>query len=145
MGADLPRRARPFTDAFPALAFKAWRVGQGGNGIAIPADLPDGIETAEQAAAHAGANHKDSVIVLASDDARRPEQRHIVHVYLIKKSSTKGFWRDAYDGGRKLFEGKLEPTLISRFAVNPGFDPVRPFDAFHDDPVGRDGTLVVVR
>lgn len=130
---------RPQRYPFAAVSFKAWTVGT--TGIAYPADLPGDIETPDQAATMAGAIHKDSVIVLHTNDALRFEKRHTVSIYTVKRSTKKGTWRAAYDGGRPVFVGNLEAHLVTRFNVAAGFSPIEPPDCIAD-PVGRDLTLV---
>lgn len=127
-------RPQPFP--FAAVSFKAWKVGT--TGIAYPADLVCDVETPEQAAAYAGAQHKESVLVLHSNDALRPEQRHVLSVYVIRKGKAEYRRID----GQTVRVEPLKADLVTRFAVAEDFSPIRPFDAFRDNAVGRDLTLV---
>ena len=127
-------RPKPFP--FAAVRFKAWKVGS--SGTAYPVSLPDCVETADEAATMANAQHKESVLVLHSNDALRPEKRHVLSVYVIRKGKAEYRRID----GQTVRVEPLKADLVTRFAVAAGFAPIRPFDAFCDNPVGLDLTLV---
>lgn len=57
-----------------------------------------------------------------------------VWFYTVKKSTKRGRWRAAHDGGRKVFEGNLELVKVGEMTFD-AFAPRRPFDALRDSPV----------
>lgn len=119
-----------------AVTFRAWR----DNREVVNCPGLDDAQTFEEAinAVAPGSPHKSAVSVLLDDAARGRRQ---LNVYQIKKSSKRGHWRAAYDGGRPVFEAEMEGHLVMSIPVD-AFEPTRLFDAFRDDPVGCDRTLV---
>lgn len=120
------------------VTFKAWRLRERES---YPAKLlsPASFDEArDQALALTGWNAKDTMAVLREDAGRN---KRTLRLYQIKRSTKRYSYRAATDGGRPVRVGALEATLISEAQVH-AFEPVEPFDAFRDDPVGRDLTLV---
>lgn len=127
-------------EAQPAVSFKAWRlVGSAPNFNAYPVELPAHIDDAEQAAQYALLHHKECVAVVRTDHAKRPEHRHLLSLYLIKRKSNPGYERGS-DGKMRLKPAEY-PDLISRVCVPTDEPFVEPYDAMAD-PVGIDRTLV---
>lgn len=130
--------------AAPAVTFKAWRVGKDfARNEAHPVELPDWIETAQQAADFAMFQHKEGVLVLRSDAAERPERRNLVTVFVVKRRSRRDYKR-LPDGTLGLEpEHYAEPLM--QFCVADGFAPVEPWRWLSGaDVVGIDRTLVEV-
>ena len=126
------------TASVRAVTFKAWcgnRPMRGLEGALEFADALNGCLSANSVP------HKSVLTILREDAGRREKE---LRFYQIKQSTKRGTWRDAYDGGRKVFVGNLEPHLLHALAVRE-FEPVEAFDAFRDDPVGIDRSLVVVK
>lgn len=71
------------------------------------------------------------------------EGRKVSYLYLygIKISSKRGRYVNSTNGGRKVWQGSPEPSLLVEIPV-AAFAPVEAFDALRDDPVGRDLQLV---
>ena len=131
---ELPRGA--FAHRLPrAVTFRAWRENRPVNCPALTA-----AQSFEEAIAAVlpGSQHKSVVSVLRIDTGRNEQE---VRFYRLKQSTKHGYWRDATDGGRKVFVGNLEPELLHALPVL-AFEPARPFDALRDGASGRDLTLV---
>lgn len=128
-----PRKAWDDRMAYRAVTFRAWT----GNREIINPALQEAAtwKEAEDAAAPDTA-HKAFVSILRTDP-----HMQLVRFYTVKKSATKGEWRSAYDGGRKVFEGRLELKEVGELLVD-AFEPKRPFDALKDDATGVDRTLI---
>lgn len=121
-----------------AECWQAWLLGKQSN-YPIELDAPETLnEALSQAVAHAG-NTGDTLAIQYSHTGRG---KHTLWLFAVKRSTKHGTWRPAYDGGRKVFVGNLEPKQLAEMALAAPFKPVEPFDAFRDDPVGRDLTLV---
>ena len=116
----------------------AWRMGERES---YPIYL-EGAETLPEAVAQAmcvGAWKSGDKLAVLYTHAGRNERT--LTLYAIKVSTTKGMFRPSTNGGRQVFVGRAEPKLIFETAVQ-SFAPVEPFDAFRDDPTGRDSQLV---
>lgn len=141
---------RPMRMDERAVTFRAWF-----NSVPVTADWEH--DTAEAYLRHAVtadeaiaaitpfAGPKCFVSVLEDDAGRN---RKIVRFYRIQKSTTKGWWRDALDGGRKVWEGALVAKPIDAMQVN-AYEPTPPFrvtrETTHVEIVGIDRTLVEQR
>lgn len=144
--------ARPFVPAevrhgmARAVTFKAWRVPLAEDGNprheAEPVDLPDWVEDAETAAKVACTCllHKGSILVLRSDAAERPERRHLLTTFVVKRKSNPGWRRDA--SGKTVREHPEYPDFVMQVHVREGFDPVEPWKLSDGNAVGRDLSLV---
>lgn len=95
-------------------------------------------ETFDQAvAACMPAPHKSRIAILRIDEGKA--EQHL-HVYAVKLPS-KPVWRR--DPVTRVPYADREPYADLIFAVPVhAFQPVEPYDAFRDDPVGRDLMLV---
>lgn len=123
-----------------AECWQAWSLGER-DSLPIALDAPDGLDEAVmQAVAHCQPGG-----TLAVQYAHAGRRSHALWLFAVKRSSKVGMWRESTNGGRKVFVGRLEPKLICQSALAAPFAPVEAFDAFRDDPVGRDLTLVEAR
>lgn len=121
-----------------AESWQAWKLGER-ESDAITLDAPATLDEAvRQAIARGCWQPRDTLAVLYNHAGLR---KNTLWLFTVKRSTKHGTWRDATDGGRKVFVGRMEPHLICETAVE-AFAPVLRFDAFRDDPVGRDLTLV---
>jgi hypothetical protein len=145
------QRERPFAQRLPKTRFfKAWRITPKGEGNprneAGPVDLPDWVETAEQAAQSCSTclTHKACVLVLRRDDALRPALRNLVTMFYVKRRSRRGYIR--LNDGTTAREPEFYPDFVTEFCVADGFSPIEPFkmtrETTHDDIAGFDRTLV---
>lgn len=75
-------------------------------------------------------SHKAFVVIERID----PRGYSFVSFYTVKKSTKRGVWREAYNGGRKVFVGNLELVRIGEMTMD-AFEPRRPFDALRDSPL----------
>lgn len=129
-------------EAEPAVSFKAWRlVGTAPNYNAYPIAIPADIDDAERAAQHALLHHKEVVAVVRTDHAKRPEQRHLLSLYLVKRRSNPGYERI---NGKMRLKPAEYPDLISCAFVPTDSPFIEPHDAMAD-PVGVDRTLIEQR
>lgn len=133
-----PIRAHVMTER--TVTFRAWCG-------TVPIEDCDGLTQAESfeeaiAAALPHSVHKSVVSVLREDAGRNERE---VRFYRIKQSTKNGYWRAAYDGGRKVFVGNLEPVLIHALPML-AFEPKPPFrvtrETTHAEIVGIDPNLV---
>ena len=132
-----------------AVRFKAWLVSsaEAGNsrGEAQAFAIAVEIDKAEDVAAllcdtlsHA---NKAGIIVLHTDDAKRPEQRHRVSIWTVAKQTAPVRWeRDSKGRQRAVY--KFYPVLQTEFCVREGFEPVRPWRVEDGNAAGHDLTLV---
>jgi hypothetical protein len=82
--------------------------------------------------------------ILAVQHSHAGTGRHTLWQFQIKRSS-KRTWRRSYDGGPPVPVYAMEPKLVCQVALAAPLQPVPRFDAFRDDPAGRDAQLVEVR
>lgn len=127
--------------AVPAEQWTAWRLGERES---IPLDVGH-PETLDDALAAAMGRVTQAGEIVAVQHSHTGLRKHTLWQFAVKRSTKKGFWRDSTNGGRRVFVGKLEPKLLSEVALAAPFQPVEPFDAFRDDPVGVDRALVEQR
>lgn len=122
-----------------AVTIRAWRVSPDAfNSVAYTINLPDFVETAEQAAQFAANFAKDMLFVEVRDDAQRPERRFTLHTYRVRHKAAR--WVRGLRG-EAVKETPLYPDLIGRVCLADSFAPVTPADVLAD-PVGLDRTLV---
>jgi hypothetical protein len=125
--------------AHPVERWQAWRITEHQT-YPIALDRPETLKEAQdQAVAAVCWNRGEALAIQHSHDGAG---KHTLWLYSIKQSTKRGRWRAAHDGGRPVFVGNFEPHLIAKTALAVPFAPVEPFDAFRDDPVGRDLSLV---
>jgi len=128
---------------------KAWTVTPEDQGNprheALLVDLPEWAEAPFEAAAAATSCllHKGTIWVLVSDYAERPERRHLLHIYMVKKRTRPEYGRDAE--GRSVRKPDHYPELTAKLHVGEGFAPVERWNASMGNPSGRDLTLVEQR
>lgn len=111
--------AAPFADTF-----KAWRTGAHST-AAEPIDIvgAENLLAALNYAKMGSLKHKDTLAILHCS-TRLGKQ--VLHLYAVKTSTKVGFYRDAYDGGPKVWQRGLDCAPISSFEVL-AFCPVEPF------------------
>ena len=103
----------------------------------IPIGDADTLDDAVNKALIAGGlAHKGTLLVHEIDTGR---QRGFLHAYTIRKSSAQ-YRRNPQTGLSERYEPHYPDHLFS--VPVDAFEPTRPFDAFLDDPVGIDRTLV---
>src|SRR5690606_19273755 len=127
--------------ATPAETWTAWRLGERESipiDVGQPATLDDALIAAMGRVTQAGE-------IVAVQHSHTGRGKHTLWQFKVKRSTKVGTWRDSENGGRRVFVGRLEPKLICQTAMAAPFAPVEPFDAFRDDAVGRDLTLVEER
>lgn len=131
---------RPIVGAFAhklttTLIFRAYRL-SGDKAreldIGAPRDLAEAIANAT---AHFLA-HKDTLLIHETDEARRVGT---LHSFTIRKKAAT-YVRDPLTG----LSQRVEPLYADKLFSLPvdAFEPTRAFDAFRDDAVGVDRTLV---
>jgi hypothetical protein len=131
------------------VTLKAWTVAPESDGNrrheAQPRELPEWIESPEDAAKACCdcLTHKSAVIILRTDMAERPERRHLLHVYTVRKRTQRGYRRDAND--QLVREPAEYPDFVMAVCVGEGFSPSEPWRwANGCDAVGNDKTLVEI-
>ena len=128
--------------AVPAEQWTAWRLGERES---YPIDLGQ-PETLDDALMAAMGRVTDSGQIVAIQHSHTGRGKHTLWQFKVSRSTKRGTWRDSTNGGRRVFVGRLEPKLLfGPVAMAAPFAPVEPFDAFKDDPVGVDRSLVEVR
>jgi hypothetical protein len=132
---------RHFAAAVTTLRAETWTAWRLGERESLPIDLGQ-PETLDDALMAAMGRVTDSGQVIAIQRSHAGRRQHTLWQFRVTRSGRKGTWRPAYDGGRPVFVGKLEPKLLCKTALAAPFEPVRPFDAFRDDPVGVDRSVV---
>ena len=80
--------------------------------------------------------HKDTLYILESHTGTGVQ---LLHTYRVRKGAAK-YVRNPVSG----LPERTEPMKLDKLGALPvaAFEPVRPFDALRDDPVGVDRTLV---
>lgn len=81
--------------------------------------------------------------VLAVQYSHAGRGRHTLWQFRITRSTKNGTWRASTNGGRRVFEGRIEEKLFAQVALAAPFAPVLRFDALRDNAVGADLSLVV--
>jgi hypothetical protein len=124
----------------PVEHWKAWRM-VGGIGYPIGFDTaPETVgEVVGRALAATAFNPGDMLAIQHSHEGRN---EYRLGIYAVKRSGKNGTWRASYNGGRRVFDGRLEEKLMFAAELTQPFAPVEPFDAFRDNPVGLDLSLV---
>lgn len=123
------------TGSRPAVTFRAWRA----CGEAYPIDLGEPAiltDALNEALARGCLQHKDTLLI-CRDDIRTG--RSELHAWTIKRKSQPRYVRGS-DGTSKAVHDLYAAELFT--CPVTGFYPIEPFDAFRDDPVGVDRTLV---
>lgn len=122
----------------PVETWQAWKLGERES---LPIDLD--AATLDEAVSQAlSATSWHSGDILAVQHSHAGTGKFTLWQFAVKKSTRNGHWREALDGGRPVFVGRMEPKLLCQTALAVSFAPVEPFDAFRDDPVGIDRALV---
>lgn len=125
-----------------AESWQAWNLHQD-QSDAIPLTPCEAIgDAVTQALERGGWQSGDTLAVQHSHAGTRS---HTLWQFRVTRSTRKGFWRAATDGGRPVFVGKMEAKLFAQVSLAAAFEPVLRFDALRDDAVGVDRSLVVVR
>jgi hypothetical protein len=141
---NAPETLRHFAAAVTTLRAETWTAWRLGERESLPIDLGQ-PETLDDALLAAMGRVTDSGQIVAIQHSHAGRRQHTLWQFRVTRSTKKGTWRPAYDGGRPVFVGKLEPKLLCEVAMAAPFAPVEPFDAFRDDPVGVDRSVVEVR
>ena len=128
--------------AMPAESWTAWRLGERESDL-IALNAPETLDDAVCQAMTA--------MSWQSGDTLAVQYRHeclgkiTLWQFTVRRSTKHGTWRDATDGGRRVFVGRMEPKLTLQIELAAEFAPVLRFDALRDCPVGCDLTLVEAR
>jgi hypothetical protein len=138
---NAPETLRRFAAAVTTLRAETWSAWRLGERESLPIDL-GAAETLDEALLAAMGRVTDSGQIVAIQHSHAGRRQHTLWQFRVTRSTKKGTWRAATDGGRPVFVGKLEAKLLCKTALAAPFEPVEPFDAFRDDPVGRDLTLI---
>jgi hypothetical protein len=133
-----------FAAAVTTLRAETWAAWRLGERESLPIDLGQ-PETLDDALLAAMGRVTDSGQIVAIQHSHAGRRQHTLWQFRVTRSTKRGVWRDATNGGRPVFVGKLEPKLLCEVALAAPFAPVLPFDAFRDDPVGVDRSVVEVR
>jgi hypothetical protein len=132
MNAATPIRPAPYHPE-RAVTFLAWRNDR-------PAETPaDATSIEDVAQALAATSPKGTVLTIHMIDAGKGKQT--VAFYTVRASTKRYAWRRATDGGRPVKVPALEPHLLHALDVR-AFEPAEAYDAFKDDAVGLDRSLV---
>lgn len=118
-----PQRAT----ALPADTFRAWL----GNGTAIDVSVATTLDEACNLAKPHSA-HKGTFWI----EHTRADARRFIHTYGVTKSTKRGYWRDSYDGGPRVFEGLCEAKLLASLQVYMPLEPVAPWQWSEHDRTG---------
>jgi hypothetical protein len=124
----------------PVEHWKAWKLGER-ESIALRIGQPVDLEEAlAPAVADACWQPRDILAIQRSHDGRG---EYTLWQFTVKRSTKVGTWRESSCGGGRVFVGRMEPKpLGTPVALAAPFAPVEPFDAFRDNPVGLDLSLV---
>lgn len=121
-----------------SVTFSAWKLGEQQSYPATLHSPEDFAEAVDQALALMAWNAKDVLAVLRTDAGRG---RKTLRLYQVKRSTKRFAYRAAYDGGKPVRVGALEAVPLIETAVRE-FAPVEPFNAFRDNAVGIDRSVV---
>tara|TARA_Y100001933_G_scaffold257863_1_gene304923 strand:+ start:117 stop:515 length:399 start_codon:yes stop_codon:yes gene_type:complete len=126
---------RPIRMAEKAVTYRAWRL-TNDNCTALPLAIEENSLGEAKEAATAFLNHKDTLLIHESMDGESYGRLFTFNV--VKKAAQ---WRrNSNTGDTERF---TPLALKDGFALAiRDFNPDRPFDAFADDPVGVDRTMV---
>jgi hypothetical protein len=141
---NAPETLRRFDAAVTTLRAETWTAWRLGERESLPIDLGQ-PETLDDALMAAMGRATDAGQIIAIQRSHAGRRQHTLWQFRVTRSTKKGTWRAATDGGRPVFVGKLEAKLLCEVALAAPFAPVEPFDAFRDDPVGVDRDVVEVR
>jgi hypothetical protein len=138
---NAPETLRRFDAAVTTLRAETWTAWRLGERESYPLDLGQ-PETLDDALMAAMGRATDAGQIVAIQRSHAGSRKHTLWQFKTSRSTKKGTWRDAYDGGRRVFVGKLEAKLIvGPVALAAPFAPVEPADVLAD-PVGRDLQLI---
>jgi hypothetical protein len=141
---NAPETLRHFAAAVTTLRAETWTAWRLGERESLPIDLGQ-PETLDDALLAAMGRVTDSGQIVAIQHSHAGRRKHTLWQFRVTRSTKRGVWRESTNGGRPVFVGKLEPKLLCEVALAAPFAPVLPFDAFRDDPVGVDRSVVEVR
>ena len=133
---DFAQKLRPLN----AEQWSAWRLGER-ESDPVPPIGPDTLDDAVRQALHKLAVQPGDILAVQYTHAGL--RKHTLWQFAVKRSTKRYRWRPATDGGKPVKVHELEPKLIAQTALAAPLAPVERFDAFRDDAVGRDLTLVV--
>jgi len=124
--------------ALRAETWQAWKMGERESRV-LALDEPETLDEAvQQAMARCCPYKGDRLAVLRTHAGRG---KRTLWLFAVKQSTRVFDYRAATDGGRPVRVGRFYPELLIQTEV-AAFAPVETFDAFRDDPVGRDAQLV---
>jgi hypothetical protein len=126
MNAPVPIRPARAT-AINGDTFRAWL----GNGTAIDASAATTLDEARDLAAPE-CQHKGTFWI----EQTRADGRRFIHTYGVTKSTKKGYFRDSYDGGPRVFVGFCEAKLLASLQVYTPLEPVAPWQWSSQDQTG---------
>lgn len=126
-----------------AETWAAWKLGER-ESDALPLDEPETLDEAVRQAMGPGRcwNQGDRLAVQHTHAGRG---KRTLWLFNVKRSTTHFDYRPATDGGAPVRVGRLYPVLLLETALAADFAPVLRFDAFRDDAVGVDRSLVEAR
>lgn len=114
--------------ALPADTFRAWL----GNGTEIDVSAATSLDEARDLAAPHSAHKATFWIEQTRTDARR-----FIHAYGVTKSTKRGYYRDSYDGGPRVFVGFCEAKHIASLQIYMPLEPVAPWQWSEYDRTGE--------
>lgn len=117
------QRLRPMS----AETFRAWRDNGTALDVAAATTLAEAIDLAKP-----NCQHKTHFVIEQTKGARR-----FLHHYAVTKSTTKGFYRDSYDGGPRVFVGFCEAKFLFTMQVYAPLEPVAPWQWSDADRTGE--------
>lgn len=108
--------------------FRAWRDNGTALDVAAATTLAEAVELAKPDCSH----KTHFVIEQTTANARR-----FLHHYAVTKSTTKGFYRESYDGGPRVFVGFCEAKFLFSMQVYSPLEPVAPWQWSDADRTGE--------
>jgi hypothetical protein len=137
----MSRETEQFFAAVDAMRAETWSAWLLGKQSSYPIDLPR-VETLDEALSVAVRNTGDTGDMVAIQRSHAGRGKHTLWLFTVKRSTKHGTWRESYNGGRKVFVGNLEAKQAAQIELAAPFSPALAFDAFRDDPVGRDAGVI---
>lgn len=120
-------------------SWQAWKLGER-ESLPIKLDAPAMLDEAvAQALTNACWHPGDTLAVQYGHAGLR---KFTLWQFAVRRSTKRYRWRPATDGGAPVKVCEPEAKLLSQVALAAPFAPVLRFDAFRDDAVGRDLSLV---
>jgi hypothetical protein len=125
--------------AVPAEQWQAWKLGER-ESMRVPLDAPNTLDEAVAQALVALCWHPGDMLTVQRIHTGR--NKITLWQHAVRRSAKRYSWRPATDGGKPVKVCEPEAKLLLQTELAAPFAPVERFDAFRDDPAGRDLTLV---